>query len=169
MFSPHLISFWSFEQDLSITEPTSHTIKVAVIGDSQAPLNFTSYRDVEVHIFRKSGAQLHHMSVPPLNQTLTWHHDISILFLRGNNISINTPKEITQNIIETVHMLQQVSRQVFVVGIECREYLACSPYAQCNKEYRAKARAVNVNWQILLLNIIIAPSILPLHHSVWVE
>ena len=81
---------------------------VAVVGHSLVPQSIGPIDGVKVEIFRSPGARISTFhSNPKLSNVLYWTHDLTILFIGGNDINDNcVPAEISeniQNLIEEIH------------------------------------------------------------------
>ena len=116
-------------------------VRVAIVGHSQVP-DIESYANVEVSVFRRGGASIHHAYEPPLSDSLDEHFDIVILFLGGNDIGTKTPHQIVEELLELVDSYDS-AKQVVVTQIEHRVYPAGHRYYIAEDDYRRQANRVN--------------------------
>ena len=64
------------------------TFRVAIVGHSQVPTYFPELDDVEVRIFRRSGAKLFNFDqYEEFEDLFSWNPHLTITFLGGNDIS----------------------------------------------------------------------------------
>ena len=103
--------------------------KVAIVGHSQVPLHFPDIPDVEVRIFRKSGAKLSDFhNYREFQQVFTWPHQHTIIFMGGNDIGVGpnrwSPQRIATFLIRICWNFKDFGNTVSLVLIEPRTYFS---------------------------------------------
>ena len=121
------------------------SLSVAILGHSQVPIEFKSYKDIEVTLFRKPGALLKDINNYPLNKIWQHNFDIIIIFLGGNDAVNNTTQYITDTLIKLVERCQSITKQVLVTKLEKRYYPTGSKYTHKDFNYLKICKAVNRN------------------------
>ena len=116
-------------------------VRVAIVGHSQVPY-IDSYDNVEINLFRRGGARIHHAYEPPLSDSLDEHFDVVILFLGGNDIGTKTPNQIVNELVELAGKYDSAS-QVLVTQIEHRVYPPGHRYYISEQDYRKQANRIN--------------------------
>ena len=81
---------------------------ISIVGHSLVPRSVGGVTGSEIRIFRSPGAKVSRFeSDPTLASVLDWSHDLTILFLGGNDINDDCiPSEIArdlQHVIELIH------------------------------------------------------------------
>ena len=103
--------------------------KVAIVGHSQDPLHFPDIPDVEVRIFRKSGARLNTIyDYSEFQQAFRWRHQHTIIFMGGNDIGVGpqrwSAERIATALIHFCWLFKDLGSTVSLVLIEPRTYFA---------------------------------------------
>ena len=118
--------------------------KVAILGHSQVPLNFPQIPEVELRIYRKSGAKLKHFDqYPEFQEIFIWSHKHNIIFLGSNDVSTGhnpmSADDIATKLINIAKKLHELGQTVHIVQIEPRHFNI--PFVQ--DFYRSECDKVN--------------------------
>ena len=120
-------------------------MRVQIVGHSQVPEGFVSYDDVQVDVYSKSGARLHHVQTSPeLKDSLEQEVDLTILFIGGNDVFSLTPTQIYRKIWDLVELYRRHSRAVRVCALEPREY-----WRSRRSVWRQRAELYNTNSDLI--------------------
>ena len=101
--------------------------RVAIIGHSQVPKSIQAIPDVEIRIYRKSGARLGNFeNYEEFQELFNWHNDLNIIFLGGNDIPSMPAKDIAEELIALARRFAALGQDVTLVQIEPRTYTGFS-------------------------------------------
>lgn len=80
---------------------------VSIVGHSLVPSSIGDIEGTVIRVFRSPGARVANFNTnSTLNEVLHWRHDITILFIGGNDINDDcVPADITKDIIEVVEKI----------------------------------------------------------------
>ena len=120
------------------------TFRVAIVGHSQVPTYFPELDDVEVRIFRRSGAKLFNFDqYEEFEDLFSWNPHLTITFLGGNDISNGpqswTADDIATELIDLSWRLAEQDQRVTICLIEPRQY----NNQHFNSYYRQQMHSIN--------------------------
>ena len=119
--------------------------KVAVVGHSQVPITYETISNVEIKVFKRSGALVDHMFQPPLSNVFEYRPDLVFLFLGANDIAHHThdPVYVSDKLSNILKRLAEVCAQVRFVNLERRHYALSNHFNLRNDEYERCRRFIN--------------------------
>lgn len=139
---------WSFEPDAEHNYQLylmNAEKRVAVVGHSLVPRDLGYIRGAEIKIFRSPGARVSNFENGTLSEVLRWPHDLSILFLGGNDIYDGcVPSRIARDIkrmIELVH--EHCGSQIAFVLLEHRNPPTRNRFNVSADQYNRVANNIN--------------------------
>ena len=120
--------------------------RIAVVGHSLVPRDLGLIPGAQVKIFRSPGARVTDFEARhELNSVLNWPHDLTILFLGGNDIHDGcVPSAITNNIsslIEQIH--HYCDSQVAYILIEHRNPPQGNRFNVSAEQYNRVCNSIN--------------------------
>ena len=119
--------------------------KVAIVGHSQIPEYLPDIVGVETRIFRLPGGRLHDVYENEiLNDSFKWSHDMTIIFLGGNDVTHKSRELIVGNLLDLVEGFKNKgSRIIVVVLIEPRTYHSSNRFGIDNDTYKSDMFFIN--------------------------
>ena len=120
-------------------------LKVAIVGHSQIPVSFPDIPSVDLRVFRLPGGRLGDFERDCiLKDSLKWAHDLTILFIGGNDIPNLANELIVGKLIELVDKFKALgSCNVVVTLIEPREYSYGNRFGIDNDVYKYSMNFIN--------------------------
>ena len=80
--------------------------QVALLGHSQMPSSLhCPIPQVNIDVYRRGGAKIDNVYVPPLNGVFNRPYDLIIVFLGGNDLSNHPPSEVKHKLLELLQLL----------------------------------------------------------------
>ena len=119
---------------------------VSIVGHSLVPHTIEPVDGARIEIFRLPGAKVSTFnSNPQLANVLSWHHDLTILFLGGNDINdYCIPSEIARNIENLVEIIHHnCASHISLVLIEHRNPPPGNRFNVTAKNYNRIANNIN--------------------------
>ena len=119
--------------------------RVAIVGHSQIPFDFPDISRVALRIFRLPGGRLGDFEKDSIfKESFNWAHDLTILFIGGNDIPALSNELIVRKLIDLVDRYKALgSRNVVVTLIEPREYSLGNRFGIDNELYKHSMNFIN--------------------------
>ena len=118
---------------------------VAIVGHSLVPPSIGTIDGTVIRVFRSPGARVANFDRnSTLNDVLSWCHDITILFIGGNDNDDCIPAEIANNIIQVVEKIHAYcGSHICLVLIEHRNPLPGNRFNVTASNYNRIANNIN--------------------------
>lgn len=119
---------------------------VAIVGHSLVPRDIGVVQGAQVRIFRSPGARASYFGTNHiLSSVLSWPHDLTILFIGGNDIHDEcVPSAITDNICSVIEQIHQhCNSRIACVLVEHRNPPQGNRFNVSADQYKRIANSIN--------------------------